>query len=81
MTEQHKLLKETQDARENAQALLQWLLEAKSQSDANLAQSGQQDHVRSLTGKSSIENAIVSTRRMIDTLTRHLDQFNSPSVR
>lgn len=81
MTDQLKLLKETEDARENAQALLQWLVEAKSQSDANLAQTGLQDHVRSLTGKSSIENAIVSTRRMIDTLTRHLDQFKAQSVR
>jgi hypothetical protein len=35
--------------------------------------------LRALTGKSSLDNAIASTKRMIETLTRHLEQFNHPA--
>jgi|CXWL01.1.fsa_nt_gi hypothetical protein len=77
MTETQKLIKETIDVRDKAEGLLRSLLEAKKQSDAFLESNGQRDKLQSVTGKSSIENAIVETRRMIDTLNRHMEQFKT----
>jgi hypothetical protein len=79
MTEQERLIKDTVEVRTRAEELLRSLQAAKAESELHLAQSGQRDHLRALTGKSSLDNAIASTKRMIETLTRHLEQFNHPA--
>jgi uncharacterized alpha-E superfamily protein len=68
------VLRESVDARRRAEELLKGLLAAKSQTEAYLNQIGRQDPVKQLTGKSAIDNAIASTRRMIDTLDRAVEQ-------
>lgn len=69
-----EVLRESVDARRRAEELLQGLIAAKSQTEAYLTEIGREDPVKRLTGKSSIENAIASTRRMIETLDRAVDQ-------
>lgn len=80
MDDRLKLLKETVQVRENAEVLLRALLESQAQSEAFLAQSGQRDHLRVVTGKSSLDNAIASTRRMIETLNRQIEHFQTSEV-
>lgn len=80
MEDRLKVLKETVQIRENAEGLLRALLDAQAQSEAFLAQSGQRDHLRVVTGKSSLDNAIASTRRMIETLNRQIEQFQTSEV-
>lgn len=69
------VLRESVDARRKAEDLLRGLLAAKSQTEAYLSESGREDPVKRLTGKSAIENAIASTRRMIETLDRAVEQI------
>jgi hypothetical protein len=80
MEDRLRLLKETVQVRENAEHLLRALTEAQTQSEAFLAQSGQRDHLRVVTGKSSLDNAIASTKRMIETLNRQIEQFQAAEV-
>ena len=80
MQDRLRLLKETVQVRENAEALLRALTESQAQSEAFLVQSGQRDHLRVVTGKSSLDNAIASTKRMIETLTRQIEQFQAAEV-
>jgi hypothetical protein len=80
MEDRLRLLKETVQVRENAESLLRALTEAQAQSEAFLSQSGQRDHLRVVTGRSSLDNAIASTRRMIETLTRQIEQFQAAEV-
>lgn len=80
MQDRLRLLKETVQVRENAEALLRALIEAQAQSEAFLSQSGQRDHLRVVTGKSSLDNAVASTKRMVETLTRQIEQFQAAEV-
>jgi flagellar basal body rod protein FlgF len=80
MEDRLRLLKETVQVRENAEGLLRALTEAQAQSEAFLAQSGQRDHLRVVTGKSSLDNAIASTKRMIETLNRQIAQFQTAEI-
>jgi len=75
MTERHQVLIETEAAREKAEALLRGLQEARARSERHLREIGQTDALKAVTGQSSIENAIASTQRMIDTLNRSLVQL------
>lgn len=72
MTERQRILQETTQVREKAEALLRGLMEAKTVSEKHLADVRQTDAMKRLTGKSSMDNAIASTRRMIDSLDRAL---------
>ncbi|GMV26667.1 MAG: hypothetical protein AMXMBFR58_26980 [Phycisphaerae bacterium] len=69
-----EVLRDSVDARRKAEDLLRGLLEAKSQTESFLAEGGREDPVKSLTGRSAIDNAINSTKRMIDTLDRAIEQ-------
>lgn len=69
-----EILRDSVQARRQAEELLRGLLEAKSQTETYLTEIGREDPVKKLTGKSAIDNAIASTRRMIDTLDRAVDQ-------
>ncbi|MCE7972447.1 MAG: hypothetical protein DYG93_12415 [Leptolyngbya sp. PLA2] len=75
MTDRHQVLIETAAARDKAEALLRGLQEARARSERHLREIGQTDAMKAVTGKSSIENAIASTQRMIDTLNRSLVQL------
>lgn len=68
------ILKESLDARRRAEDLLSGLLNAKSQTEQYLTDAGREDPVKKLTGRSAIDNAIASTRRMIETLDRAMEQ-------
>jgi len=72
MTERQRILQETTLVREKAEALLRGLMEAKTVSEKHLADVNQADALKRLTGRSSMDNAIASTRRMIDSLDRAL---------
>lgn len=68
-----KLLLEWTVSRDDAEALLRSLLDAKAESERRLAELDQADVFRDVTGKSAIDNAIRSTRRMVDTFNRLID--------
>jgi hypothetical protein len=72
---ERSLLTKTKAARQQAEALLKGLVEAKSLSERRLADLRLTDHLKHVTGRSSLDNAIASTRRMIDTLDRTMAQF------
>ncbi|MDX2148758.1 MAG: hypothetical protein SFZ23_14690 [Planctomycetota bacterium] len=75
MNERHEILLQTARERDKAEALLRELIEAKARSEQHLIETRQVDPVKKLTGRSSIDNAIASTKRMIETLNRHMDEF------
>ncbi|GEM_PF-1584391 len=52
----------------HAEALLHSLHRAKSESEARLAEERRADALKSVTGRSSLDGAIDSTRRLIDRL-------------
>ncbi len=69
-----EVLRDSVEARRRAEELLRGLLEAKTQTETYLSEAGRDDPVKTLTGKSAIDNAISSTRRMIETLDRAVEQ-------
>ncbi|MDX2017077.1 MAG: hypothetical protein SFY95_05465 [Planctomycetota bacterium] len=75
MDERQKILRETVRARDRAQALLKELLDARSLSEEALKAGGQSDLYKQVTGKSSLENAIASAQRMVETCERQIQDF------
>jgi hypothetical protein len=75
ITERQRILLQFTSAREKAEILLRGLLDAKAQSEKHLADTRQRDAVKQVTGRSSMENAIASTQRMIETLSRNITQL------
>ena len=71
---QNQVLLETTATRDRAEALLRSLLDFKSQSERNLADLRQPDAFKNVTGRSSLDNAIASTQRMIEALNRVIAQ-------
>lgn len=65
-----RVVLETTATRDRAEALLEGLLRAKEETERERDRLNRVDQMKELTGKSSIDNAIASTRRMIDTLNR-----------
>jgi predicted translin family RNA/ssDNA-binding protein len=74
-TAKQRMIQETTQRRDEALTLLRSLLDAKSISERNLAQIHQPDLIKQVTGKSSMDNAISSTRRLIDSFNRVLDDL------
>ena len=70
MIDAGSMRRETNAAREQAEALLRSLYEAKAKSEKHLAEIGQSDAYKRVTGRSSYDNAIQSAQRMIDSLSR-----------
>lgn len=68
--EAQRVVLETTATRDKAEALLEALSRARAESDRQLKALGMSDKFREATGRSSFDNAIDSTRGMIDTLTR-----------
>jgi hypothetical protein len=75
MTERQRILIQTATDRDKVEALLRELIDAKATSERNMAQIKQPDFLKQVTGKSSLDNAIANTQRMVETLNRTLEQF------
>lgn len=69
-TPSSKLRSAIEAARSKAAETLAALERAKAESEQRLSETGQADHLKRVTGTSSIENAIASTQRMIGLLDR-----------
>ena len=69
-TPSSKLRSAIETARSRAMETLAALEQAKAESEQRLRETGQADHLKRVTGKSSIENAITATQRMIGLLDR-----------
>lgn len=65
MMTSHRVWTDTVQRRDEARALLETLMAAKRCSELNLAEIRRADLVKQVTGKSSMDNAIESTRRLI----------------
>lgn len=74
MNKRQMILLETNALRDKAEALLKGLIDAKTVTERELARLNRPDALRVVTGRSSIEEGIESTRRMIETLNRSLAQ-------
>lgn len=70
-----ELLSQTIHRRDEATKLLESLLDAKKISERNLATIQQDDLLKRVTGNSSMDNAITSTRRLIDSFNRVIDDL------
>ncbi len=79
MIDAGRMRRETEAAREQAEALLRSLYEAKAKSEKHLAEMGQADAFKRVTGRSSYDNAIQSAQRMIDTLSRAANELERES--
>ena len=70
-----EILSQTIERRDHATKLLSTLLEAKSVSERNLATINQEDLLKRVTGNSSLDNAVASTRKLIDSFNRVIDDL------
>ncbi|MCA9299129.1 MAG: hypothetical protein KDA28_08690 [Phycisphaerales bacterium] len=77
MNTRQRMLLETTVARDEAEAVLRVLIDAKDQSERHMAALNQHDAMKSVTGRSSMDNAINTTRRLIETYHRVLDEMRS----
>lgn len=68
---------DTVQRRDEARTLLDTLLEAKHVSERNLAQINRADMIKQVTGRSSMDNAIDSTKRLIGSFDRVLGDLKS----
>ncbi len=69
-----KLVLDWTVSRDDAEALLRSLVDAKSESEKRLSELDQSDVFREVTGRSAIDNAIKSTQRMVDTFNRLIQE-------
>ncbi len=76
-TQKQRVLVETMTRRDEAEALLRALLDAKATSEKNLAAIRQADFMKSVTGRSAMENAIASTQRLIESFNRVITDLRS----
>lgn len=67
-------IRETQAARKRAEAVLLELQAAAADCDLQLQKQNRTDLVRLVTGRSSLDAAIASTRRMIETFDRAIEE-------
>ena len=68
------------DLRNQASDLLNQLLDHREQSEARFAEVGQTDPIKSITGRSAIDNAIETTRHLIRELETHLQDAPQPAT-
>ena len=58
------------EARTRAEQTLRQLQSARDELERRLSESGQPDHLKRVTGRSALENAIAAAQHVIDTLDR-----------
>ena len=72
LTDLQRAVLETTATRDRAEAMLETLLRAKDEIDRSRKAENRKDLMAEVCGASSLDNAIASTKRMIDTLNRSL---------
>jgi chromosome segregation ATPase len=75
MTSHERQIRELQQARTQADAVLRGLVEAKARCEATLAEDGRGDLFKSVAGRSSLEAGIAEARRVVETLDRRLGEL------
>lgn len=76
VSQRERLLQDAVARRDHAAAVLESLLAAKAECELELAKGRRTDAIKSVTGKSSLDRAIASTRKMIETLDRTVSQLS-----
>ncbi len=74
-TTNEQVLAEVSAARQRAENVLKGLIEAQSECEKQLTQENRRDAMKLVTGKSSLENAIATTRRMIESFDRQIQEL------
>jgi hypothetical protein len=74
-TPNEQVLAEMTAARARAEAVLRGLIEAQGECERQLKQENRRDAMKVVTGRSSLENAIASTRRMIESFDRQIQEL------
>jgi hypothetical protein len=72
--DRQRFLDETIAAKKKAAELLKGLVAAAAVSDEQLRQASRKDPMKVVTGRSAMENAVASTRRMIESLDRAVEE-------
>ncbi len=75
MSEKDRILTDLSRQRDKADGLLKELQEARSRAERLLEETNRRDTYKEVTGASSLDNAIVSTRNMVDTLDRQIQEL------
>lgn len=70
-----QVLADVTAARQRAETVLQGLIEAQTECEKQLSQENRRDAMKLVTGKSSLENAIIATRRMIESFDRQIQDL------
>lgn len=78
--QRHRVILETKARRSQAEALLRSLMDAKSECERQLERFRRMDAIQSVTGRSAIDKAIASTKRMIESLDRALLASQGPDT-
>lgn len=69
------VLAEMTVARQRAELVLRGLIEAQTACEKQLTEENRRDAMKLVTGRSSLENAITATRRMIESFDRQVQEF------
>jgi F0F1-type ATP synthase epsilon subunit len=75
-SEQQAILLETSAAREKAELLLDVLLQTKDEAERRLRDQQRTDAMKVVTGRSSLDNAIATTRRLIQLLNQRVEEVS-----
>ena len=75
MTEKDRIISDLSSQREKADGLLRELQETRLRTERLLEETHRRDTFKEVTGASSLDNAIDSTRRMVDTLDRQIQEL------
>ena len=74
VTERQRFLVETIAAREQAEATVQGLVQAREECERQLQQSKKKDVLKSVTGRSALDKAIADAQRMVESLDRAIEE-------
>jgi hypothetical protein len=77
-TTRQQILLETLAARQRAAELLKTLEQAQQECDGCLKSDQRQDLMKTVTGKSSIETAMATAKRMVEMLDRAMEEASKP---
>ncbi|MBZ0171435.1 MAG: hypothetical protein K8E66_03565 [Phycisphaerales bacterium] len=71
----HRVFSETRARRDEARALLRALMDAKAHTESRNGDIRPTDFLKDVTGRTAMDKAIESTRRLIDSFNRVLDDL------
>jgi hypothetical protein len=81
MVSSEQVLEETRTTRARAVELLQALERANAECERHVDRVLHPDSLKRVTGRSAMDNAIASTRRMIESLDRAIDEARRETAR